>query len=82
MNAVLNTSSAIEVVASNEAAGIVSRDRQLSERAKYETSFTWIRTALQYATELLKGVAVFLTIVYFPGAVAICVAILFYMFCQ
>ena len=77
MNAVLNTSSAIEVVASNEAAGIVSRDRQLSERAEYEISFTWIRTALQYAAELLKGVAVFLTIVYFPGAVAICVTILF-----
>jgi hypothetical protein len=53
-----------------------------TERAKYEISFTWIRTALQYAAELLKGVAVLLTILYFLGAVAICIAILFYTFCR
>ena len=82
MNAVLNTCSAGEVLASNEGPGIVSPERQLSERAKYEISFTWIRTALQYAAELLKGVAVFLTMVCFPGAVAICVTKLFYAFCR
>ena len=82
MNAVLNTCSAGEVLASNEGPGIVSPERQLSERAKYEISFTWIRTAFQYAAELLKDVAVLLTILYFLGAVAICVAILFYTFCR
>jgi hypothetical protein len=71
-----------QVLASNEGPGIVSPETQLSERAKYEISFTWIRTAFQYAAELLKNVAVFLTILYFLGAVAICVAILFYTFCR
>ena len=82
MNTVLNTRAAEEVLASNEGPGIVSPETQLSERAKYEISFTWIRTALQYAVEVLKDVAVFLTILYFLGAVAICVAILFYTFCR
>jgi len=40
--------------------GIASGERHLTERAKYEISFTWVRTALQYAAELLKGVAVLL----------------------
>jgi hypothetical protein len=82
MNAALNTSSTGEVLESDEAPGIVSPERQLTERAKYEISFAWIRTALQYAVELLKDVAVFLTILYFLGLVAICVAILFYTFCR
>ena len=82
MNALLNTSSAGEVLASVQAPGLVSRERPLIERGKYEISFTWIRTALQYAAELLKGVAVFLTMVCFPGAVAICVTKLFYAFCR
>ena len=82
MNTVLNTRAAEEVLASNEAPGIASGEMELTERAKYEISFTWIRTALQYAAQLLKDVAVFLTILYFLGAVAICVAILFYTFCR
>ena len=85
MNAVLNvlnTSSAGEVLASNEAPGIASGERHLTERAKYEMSFIWMRTALQYAAELLKEIAVLLTIFYFLGAVAVCVAILFYTFCR
>ena len=82
MNALLDTSSAAEVLASDQAPRIASAERQLTEAAKYEISFTWIRTALHYAAELLKGVAVFLTMVCFPGAVAICVAKLFYAFCR
>jgi hypothetical protein len=82
MNTVLNARVAGEVLASNKAPGIASGEMQLTERAKYEISFTWIRTALHYAAELLKGVAVFLTMVCFPGAVAICVAKLFYAFCR
>ena len=82
MNGTRITSSAGEVLASDEAPGIASGERQLTERAKYEISFAWIRTALQYAVELLKDVAVFLTILYFLGLVAICVAILFYTFCR
>jgi hypothetical protein len=82
MNAVLNTCSAGEVLASNEGPRIVSPEWQISNRAKYEISFTWMRTAPQYAAELLKDVAVFLTILYFLGVVAICVAILFYTFCR
>ena len=82
MNALLDTSSAAEVLASDQAPRIASAERQLTEAAKYEISFTWIRTALQYAGELLKDVALFLTILYFLGAVAICVAILFYTFCR
>ena len=82
MNAVLNRSSAGEVLASIEAPGIVSGERPLTERTKYEISFTWIRKALQYAAELLKDVAVLFAILYFLGVVAICVAILFYTFCR
>ena len=68
MNAVLNTSFAGET--------------QLTETAKYEISFGWIRRAFQCAVELLKDVAVILTMLYFLGAVTICVAILFYTFCR
>jgi hypothetical protein len=82
MNAVLETGSAGEALASNEGLGSVSRERPLTERAKYEIDFRRIRTALQYAVELLKDVAVLLTILYSLGAVAICVAILFYTFCR
>jgi hypothetical protein len=49
MNAALNTSSTGEALESDEAPGIVSPERQLTERAKYEISLAWIRTALQYA---------------------------------
>jgi hypothetical protein len=82
INAVLDTSSAIEGLGSIEGPEIVSRERQLSERAGYGIIFTWIRTALRYAAELLKDVALFLTVLYFLGVVAICVAILFYTFCR
>ena len=82
MNAVLNRSSAGEVLTSIEAPGIVSGEKPLTERTKYEISFTWIRKALQYAAELLKDVAVLFAILYFLGVVAICVAILFYTFCR
>ena len=82
MNDVLNASSAGEVLASIQVPVFVSGEKPLTERAKYEISFTWIRTALQYAAELLKDVALLLTILYFRGAVAICVAILFYTFCR
>jgi len=40
------------------------------------------RALLQYAAELLEDVAVLLTVLNFLGAVAICVAILFYTFCR
>jgi len=53
MKAVLNTIFAGEVLASVQAPGLVSRERPLTERGKYEISFAWIRTALQYAAELL-----------------------------
>jgi hypothetical protein len=82
MNAVLNTSFAGEVLASDEASGIASGETQLTETAKYEISLSWIRRALQYAAELLKDVALLLTIFYFLGAVTICVAIVFYTFCR
>jgi len=81
MNAVLNTSSAGEVSAPIEAPGIVSGERPLTERTIYEIGSTWIRKALQYAADLLKDVAVLVTILYFLGVVAICAAILFYTFC-
>ena len=82
MNALLDTSSAAEVLASDDAPRIASAERQLTEAAKYEISFTWIRTALQHAAELLKHVAVLFAILYFLGVVAICAAILFYTFCR
>ena len=82
MNAVLNTSFAGEILTSIEASGIVSGERPLTERTKYEISFSWIRKALPYAAELLKDVAALFAILYFLGAVAVCVAILFYTFCR
>jgi hypothetical protein len=82
MNAMLNTSYATEVLAPHQAPPVASQGRQFTERAENETNFTWIRTALQYAAILLKDVAVLLTILYFLGVVAICVAILFYTFCR
>ena len=82
MNALLDTSSAAEVLASDQAPRIASAERQLTEAAKYEISFIWIRTALHYAAELLRHAAVLFAILYFLGVVAICVAILFYTFCR
>jgi hypothetical protein len=82
MNAMLNTSYASEVLAPNEAPPVASQGRQFTERAENEINFNWIRAALQYATVLLKDVAVLLTILYFLSVVAICVAILFYTFCR
>ena len=82
MNDVLNASSAGEVLASIQVPVFVSGEKPVTERAKYAIRFTCIRTALQNAAELLKDVAVLLTILYFLGAVAICVAIPFYTFCR
>ena len=82
MDAMLNTSYASEVLSPHEAPPVASQGRQFTERAENEINFSWIRKALQYATVLLKDVAVLLTILYFLGVVAICVAILFYTFCR
>jgi hypothetical protein len=69
-------------ISTTEAPPVASQGRQFTERAENEINFNWIRAALQYATVLLKDVAVLLAILYFLGVVAICVAILFYTFCR
>jgi hypothetical protein len=82
MNATLNASSASEALAREEIPVIEAEERQFTESAEYHLNLTWIRTAFQHAVELLKDVALLLTLLYFLGVVALCVAILFYTFCR